>query len=145
MKDSLCNKIREKHIIKKGIVLLAFLLVVITCTSNAANSLSAAFDIQQDNSLSVSFKAISTGAPTYWAWEFGDGQISSLSNPIHTYAKAGTYDVHLTVRDLLGQSAQFSEKITVNDIASAPDFPYIAAPIALIIGLIAIIKRKSNW
>ncbi|MDD1709764.1 MAG: PKD domain-containing protein, partial [Methanoregulaceae archaeon] len=35
--------------------------------------------------------------PTSWAWQFGDGDISTLQNPSHTYLSAGTYAVNLTV------------------------------------------------
>lgn len=34
-----------------------------------------------------------------YAWTFGDGGTSSLANPSHTFAPAGTYDVNLTVTD----------------------------------------------
>jgi len=33
----------------------------------------------------------------YWHWEFGDGSSAFTQNPTHTYTKAGTYDVILTV------------------------------------------------
>ena len=36
--------------------------------------------------LSVSFTDTSTGSPTSWAWDFGDGATSMLRNPVHTYA-----------------------------------------------------------
>ena len=32
---------------------------------------------------------------TTWAWNFGDGQTSTLQNPSHTYAAAGVYTVNL--------------------------------------------------
>ncbi|MES2589361.1 MAG: PKD domain-containing protein, partial [Bacteroidota bacterium] len=32
-----------------------------------------------------------------WTWSFGDGDVSSLENPSHTYANAGTYQVELIV------------------------------------------------
>lgn len=34
-----------------------------------------------------------------WAWDFGDGNISDLQNPTHTYDTANTYIVTLTVTD----------------------------------------------
>ncbi|MAB78558.1 MAG: cell surface protein, partial [Planctomycetes bacterium] len=46
--------------------------------------------------LSVAFTDLSTGAVTGWAWTFGDAGTSSLQNPSHTYAAAGTYTVSLT-------------------------------------------------
>ncbi len=38
-----------------------------------------------------------TGTPTSWHWEFGDGQTSTAKNPVHTYATRGNYTVRLTV------------------------------------------------
>ncbi len=37
-----------------------------------------------------------------WIWEFGDGSVSTLQNPSHTYTQAGTYTVKLTVTNDLG-------------------------------------------
>ncbi|UCD13590.1 MAG: PKD domain-containing protein [Thermoplasmatales archaeon] len=36
---------------------------------------------------------------TTWAWDFGDGDTSNVTNPTHTYAAAGNYTVTLTVTD----------------------------------------------
>jgi uncharacterized repeat protein (TIGR01451 family) len=48
--------------------------------------------------LTVQFSDLSTGDPTAWAWDFGDGSvIDSSSHPLHTYALTGTYTVSLTV------------------------------------------------
>ncbi|MAB78478.1 MAG: hypothetical protein CMJ89_03900 [Planctomycetes bacterium] len=46
--------------------------------------------------LTVNFTDLSTGVATSWSWAFGDGGTSSLQNPAHTYASAGTYTVALT-------------------------------------------------
>ena len=48
---------------------------------------------------SITFSDISTGSPTSWTWDFGDGNSSTLQNPTHTYSSAGTYNVSLTVSD----------------------------------------------
>jgi PKD repeat protein len=50
-------------------------------------------------SLTVTFTDASTGSPTSWLWDFGDGQTSTTRNPTHTYSSAGSYDVSLTVSD----------------------------------------------
>jgi len=44
--------------------------------------------------ITVSFTNLSTNANSY-AWNFGDGGTSSLENPTHAYAAAGTYAVEL--------------------------------------------------
>jgi PKD repeat protein len=35
-----------------------------------------------------------------WEWDFGDGTVSNLQNPAHTYLLSGIYSVSLTVTDL---------------------------------------------
>lgn len=42
--------------------------------------------------------SISSGAVTSWFWDFGDGQNSTVQNPVHQYASAGTYPVVLVVQ-----------------------------------------------
>ena len=44
----------------------------------------------------ILFTDNSTGSPTSWSWNFGDGTTSNLQNPTHTYT-AGTYTVSLTI------------------------------------------------
>ncbi|HKG26431.1 MAG TPA: PKD domain-containing protein, partial [Thermomicrobiales bacterium] len=39
--------------------------------------------------LSVAFSDSSTGSPTSWNWDFGDGATSTAQNPTHTYTAAG--------------------------------------------------------
>lgn len=45
----------------------------------------------------VSFKGSGAGA-TAFSWNFGDKTISRSQNPVHTYKKAGTYKVCLSVK-----------------------------------------------
>jgi FOG: PKD repeat len=52
----------------------------------------------------VQFTDQSTGNPTTWYWDFGDGGTSTEKNPRHTYAKSGYYDVTLTVKNAYGES-----------------------------------------
>ncbi len=49
--------------------------------------------------LNVAFNDTSTGSPTFWKWDFGDGSKSFHQNPIHKYSKAGVYTVNLTVKN----------------------------------------------
>jgi PKD repeat protein len=48
--------------------------------------------------LTITFMDQSTGSPTSWSWNFGDQTISTVQNPIHTYATEGKYTVNLTVK-----------------------------------------------
>ena len=52
--------------------------------------------------LTVNFTDLSSGSPTGWSWDFGDGGSSSIQNPSHTYSATGTYTVALTVSNAYG-------------------------------------------
>ena len=52
--------------------------------------------------LVVSFNDISTGNPSSWKWDLGNGTESSLQNPSATYFNPGQYSVKLTVKNSLG-------------------------------------------
>jgi hypothetical protein len=60
----------------------------------------------------VSFTDSSSGSPTTWAWDFGDGESSTEQNPTHSYDEAGTYNVELTVSNG-GGSDSTTSSITV--------------------------------
>lgn len=48
--------------------------------------------------LAVNFTQLSAGG-TFSSWEFGDGNVSTLTSPSHTYTVPGTYTVALFVND----------------------------------------------
>ena len=54
--------------------------------------------------LKVQFTDTSTGNPTSWTWDFGDGTTSTLKNPSHDYTGKGWYTVKLTARNSGGSS-----------------------------------------
>ena len=56
----------------------------------------------------VSFTNTSTGTPTSYLWNFGDGQTSTLANPTHTYATSGSFTVTLTVTNTAGNNTTTS-------------------------------------
>lgn len=53
------------------------------------------------HNLTVSFTDGSINA-TNWLWDFGDGVVSNVQNPVHTYSVGGTYNVKLTVGNSVG-------------------------------------------
>ena len=59
-----------------------------------------------DAPLTVAFTDNSTSHDniTGWSWAFGDGNVSSLQNPVHTYASPGTYTVSLTASNSCGSN-----------------------------------------
>jgi len=69
------------------------------------------------NNLTVQFTDLSTNAPTSWQWNFGDGSDNATEqNPVHTYTRAGTYPVTLTVSNAWGSSTlQKLDYITVTE------------------------------
>lgn len=58
--------------------------------------LSASFTFQVTG-FTATFLDTSTGGPTSWSWNFGDGGESSAQNPTHTYSAPGNYAVTLHV------------------------------------------------
>jgi len=64
--------------------------------------------------LKVQFTDKSTGSPTSWKWNFGDGTTSTTHNPLHTYIKKGKLTVSLTVKNAAGSNARtISNYITI--------------------------------
>jgi len=55
--------------------------------------------------LTVQFTDASSGSPTAWSWDFGDGSAADTSqNPTHVYSSAGTFSVSLTAVNSSGSS-----------------------------------------
>ncbi|HEX3013129.1 MAG TPA: PKD domain-containing protein, partial [Methanobacterium sp.] len=54
--------------------------------------------------LTVIFTDKSTGDPTEWNWNFGDGTTSTMQNPTHKYSKVGSYTVELTATNAEGSN-----------------------------------------
>ncbi len=61
-----------------------------------------------------------SGSIVIWHWDFGDGQSSSLSNPIHLYGMPGTYMARLTVTTSMGCIKDTIKPVIVLDTVSAP-------------------------
>ncbi|MBC2707147.1 MAG: PKD domain-containing protein [ANME-2 cluster archaeon] len=61
-----------------------------------------------DAPLNVAFTDGSTNA-TSWLWDFGDGENSTQSNPIHAYNSVGTYSVTLTATNVNGTAIEVKD------------------------------------
>jgi PKD repeat protein len=74
----------------------------------------------------TSFTDNSIGAVSY-QWNFGDGSpVSTLPNPTHTYAAAGTYTVQLIVTSADGCKDTVTKSVPVNATPN-PDFSFTTA------------------
>lgn len=89
--------------------------VSVTTAIPATPPVSAAFDMSPSPATvraNVAFTDRSTGSPTAWQWNFGDGSGSTAQNPIHSYAVQGSYNVSLTAANATS-SAMISHVITI--------------------------------
>jgi len=98
-------------------------LMLFEKTSNIPPTINPTSDINSGNvPLIIQFYANGDdvdGAIEYYNWDFGEGSVSRLENPMHTYVSRGTYIVNLTVWDNDGVSLSQTITIQVND-NSAP-------------------------
>src|SRR5688572_15661128 len=70
--------------------------------------------------LLVNFTDLSTGNPTNWKWDLGNGTISYLKNPAVTYFAPGQYNVRLVVTNAAG-----SAEIVKNQLITVYAVPVI--------------------
>jgi PKD repeat protein len=98
--------------------------------------------------LKVQFTDKSTGGPTMWKWDFGDGAMpmetcmgdgcGDSANPVHTYLDPGTYTVTLTASNQAGCSDTETKTnyITVSacadgDIPLSAGWNFVSVPLKL--------------
>ena len=74
----------------------------------------------------VQFADTSSGNPTSWKWDFGDGATSTSKDPSHVYLKAASYTVNLISSNSSG-SKQGSKTINVTSI-SVPSSSFSFTP-----------------
>ncbi|MBN1431742.1 MAG: PKD domain-containing protein [Methanomicrobiaceae archaeon] len=79
--------------------------------------------------LTVTFTDLSTGGPTSWSWNFGDGGTSTVQNPSYTYNSVGTYDVTLTVSNAAGSSQKTVEDLILVISPPPPDAEFSGTPV----------------
>jgi PKD repeat protein len=76
-----------------------------------------------DPPLQVTFGVIASdpdGTIASYAWDFDDGDVSALQNPVHTYTSIGTYTAVVTVTDNEGATASDSVVVVVSVAANVP-------------------------
>jgi PKD repeat protein len=69
--------------------------------------------------LTYNFASTAANAISY-AWDFGDGNLSSLENPTHSYVQEGNYDVKLITTNLCGETEKiYSITVLLAPVANA--------------------------
>ena len=96
-------------------VLIALLLLL--CTKNLSAQLSADFKTNTDGGCSpivINFTntTINASSKATYSWNFGNGNVSTLTSPGAVYSTAGKYTITLTVKDG-NASASKSKDVTV--------------------------------
>jgi PKD repeat protein len=96
--------------------------------------------------LLVQFTDLSSGSPTSWRWDFGDGESSTEQNPQHTYTSPGTYIVSLTATNAAGSNTSAGiERINVVASSATPLSPWITiGSVGLAVGLVLLRSRSKG-
>ncbi len=86
----------------KHLVLRLSLITALLCLAGTHSSAQFQAEFTSDITSAcspalVNFTNSSTGNPTSFAWDFGDGGTSTLEDPSHSYSVPGVYTVSLTI------------------------------------------------
>ena len=98
-----------------------------------------AFSVTNDG-LTISLQNLSTNA-TSFVWNFGDGNTSTETNPMHTYAVAGTYEITLNAsndRCAVATGQTFSIGITSTTSAAETAVRFFPNPVKDVL-------QVENW
>lgn len=103
----------------------AFILIV----DDTIQDCEAYFTYEQSNldPLTINFTDLSSGNPTSWFWDFGDGNFSFEQNPTHNYPYQGNYMVSLTIFNADSCSDTFVRDVWVmgDTVSCDASFTYI--------------------
>lgn len=106
---------------------LLFLLVI--SVSGHAQCPTAAFNLNPSTGCAIPHTVFFTDqsiTPDIWLWDFGDGNTSTLQNPVHNYTTTGSFTVTLTVTDtIVGCSDVSTQAVSV----SIPNASFSGAPL----------------
>ena len=96
------------------------MLTSLTATPQVTADFTTITSVSGCGTIEVEFKDLSIGNPTSWLWDFGNGETSTLQDPVCTYNVVGAYDVSLIV---YGNSSQ--------DTVEMLDYIEVFPPIAV--------------
>lgn len=88
--------------------------------------------------LTVTFDDFSFGA-TVVNWEFGDGNVSNLINPTHTYTNPGTYIVH----DCVNNGCSYDTATTIITVFPSPVVAFTASQDTVCLGVPIAFNNQS--
>lgn len=81
----------------------------------------------------IQFTNFTSGGAVSYAWDFGDGQTSNLTNPSHTYNTNNFFPVRLTATNALGCSKDYFDTVKIYslDVQIAPPNPSGCVPLTV--------------
>ncbi len=113
----------------KKLLFLSF-LALSTLWANAQNMCNPSFTVSYGANGNVSFTNTSTPTSTTYqeVWDFGDGFLSLINNPTHTYNVNGTYLVCIDITDTItGTYCDTCISITVTNANNSGPQPCVAS------------------
>ena len=86
----------------------------------------------------VNFSNLTTGSPNYH-WDFGDGNFSTLQQPVHTYQTGGNYVV-----EMVASEGSCSDTANLNiSVSNSPTASFIL-PLGVCLGTSAVFQNTSS-
>jgi hypothetical protein len=100
---------------KPSLIYLVGLALVISCKrGDPAQVVSASFTLPTTPQATEALQLHNTSQNAVkYAWSFGDGTTDKMANPMHTYAKAGTYQITLRAYGTHQDSASTTQSLLV--------------------------------
>jgi len=112
--------------VKSQICPISFVLAgLFLVSANAGGQVQAAFSanpLAGCSPLTVQFQDMSSGNPTTWKWDLGNGTISFFQHPSTVYYVPGTYTVKLIVTGAQGTDSVIKQQYINVYGAPSPDF-----------------------
>lgn len=92
--------------------------------------------------VNVQFTDLSTGNPTIWFWDFGNGTTSNEKNPVATFTTQGNYSIRLIAKNSSGQN--FTIKNNYITVSATPDAQFSLSEISGCLPLQVNFQNNTN-